>query len=227
MKFVEIGGKSIIPHGGIELLNNVGNLSITKPVYKTWTKCLGKFMTEFGCQIFFGQSDLKIQLLDYDLTSTSFSMESRSYLLTVIKDHVKNEPMHFYVENFLPLILELSKAQKIVKKDQEFIKHKKYETLIYQIYDILPNFCSNAEKFGECLPKIVPKLDKIIQNNTYQARPVALRALCEMIDFAKNSPKTNPDIKKGSSYLMKKSLEFIQTLSELYVKLSQLSSVFV
>ena len=196
IKFVDIGSKSIIEHGGIELLNSVGSLKINKSVYKIWTKCLGKFMTEFGCEIFFSQSELKIEILDYDLTSPSFSMDSRSYLLTVIKDNVKNEPLPFFVENFVPLIIELSKALKVVKKDQEFIKYKKYETLIYQIYEILPNFCSNSRGFGEYVPKILPRLDKLIKNNMYQARTIALRALCELIDFAKSVPKTDLEVKK-------------------------------
>lgn len=106
-------------------------------------------MVEYGCQTFFDQSEIKLRILDFDLTSSSFSVDSRSYLINVIKDNVTKEPLTFYVDNFLPLIVELTKALSIVKKDKEFIKHKKYETLIFQIYEILPNFCSNSTGFGE------------------------------------------------------------------------------
>ena len=83
-----------------------------------------------------------------------------------------------------------------MKKDQEFIKYKKYETLIYQIYEILPNFCSNSHGFGESVPKILPRLDKLIKKNMYQARPIALKALCELIDYAKSVPKSDLEVKK-------------------------------
>jgi hypothetical protein len=122
----------------VELLEAVGNLSIKKPSYKAWIDCQGKFLEKLKSELFF--TVLPMKLLDFDLNSESYSFDSRSYLIPVIQKHVKNESMHFYVDNFLPLIEQLTQVKSEIKKEKQLMKVKKYETLITQIWEILPNY---------------------------------------------------------------------------------------
>ena len=45
-----------------------------------------------------------MKLLDFDMNSESYSFDSRSYLLPVVKKYAKKENFNFYIENFMPLI---------------------------------------------------------------------------------------------------------------------------
>ena len=45
-----------------------------------------------------------MKLLDFDMNSESYSFDSRSYLLPVIKKYAHKENFNFYLEYFMPLI---------------------------------------------------------------------------------------------------------------------------
>ena len=217
--FVDKGGNKTVDFGGVELLTKVGNLHIKKPSYKAWIDCQGKFLEKFKSELFF--TTLPMKLLDFDLNSESYSFDSRSYLIPIVKDHVEKESLHFFVDNFLPLIDMLIKAKSIIEKEKKLLKAKKYETLILQIWEVLPNYCNNYSSFQftdtTFLSKILVKLDKIIEKNLYSARVVALKNICALIDYLKEAPKENLKIKKARVFLMKKAIDYINTLSQLYL----------
>ena len=224
--FIEIGGKRTVEFGGVELLQTVGNLQIKKPSYKCWIECQGKFLDKYKSELFF--ETLPMKLLDYDLNSESYSFDSRSYMIPVIQKHVKKESLHFFVDNFMPLIDLLTAAKKDIKKENQFVKLKKYETLICQIWEVLPNYCYNYSSFKftdtTFLVKILSKLDKIIEKNLYSARVVAFKNLCTLIDFFKTAPKENLLIKKARVLMMKKSIGYINNLSLKYLNTADAQS---
>lgn len=217
--FIEIGGDKTVNFGGVELLTKVGNLAIKKPSYKAWVDCQGKFLEKYKSELFF--STLPMKLLDYDLNSESYSFDSRSYLIPVVQKHVLKESPHFFIDNFLPLIELLTRQKKDIKKEKQFLKVKKYETLIFQIWEILPNYFTDYSTYAfqdsTYLNKILKKLDKVIDSNLYTARSVALKDLCAIIDYLKEAPKENLLIKKARVFLMKKSIDYITKLSQLLI----------
>uniref|UniRef100_A0A7S3N6U0 RRP12 HEAT domain-containing protein n=1 Tax=Euplotes harpa TaxID=151035 RepID=A0A7S3N6U0_9SPIT len=158
-----------------------------------------------------------MKLLDFDLNSESYSFDSKSYLLPVIKKHAEKENFTFFLENFMPLIDELILAKKELKSGKQFIKEKKYETLILQIWEVFPNYCHNYESDNKMLQKLLTRLDTVIKNNLYSARVVALKNYCAMIDYFKSVPKENLIVKKARVYLIKKAISYINTLSGLYL----------
>jgi len=194
-------------------------LSIKKQSYKAWVDCQGKFLEKYKSSLFF--TTLPMKLVDFDMNSESYSFDSRSYLIPVIQKHVSKESPHFFVDNFLPLIELLSKQKKEIKKEKQFLKVKKYETLIFQIWEIMPNYLTDYKTYdfedSTYLAKILKKLDKILDSNMYTARPVALRNMCALIDYLKEAPKENLKIKKARIFLMKKAVAYITKLSQLLI----------
>lgn len=100
--FVEIGKLKTLEFGGLELLNAVGDLQIKKQAYNSWLDWLGKFLEHYKSENFF--NILPMKLLDFDMNSESYSFDSRSYLLPVIKKYAHKENFNFYLEYFMPLI---------------------------------------------------------------------------------------------------------------------------
>jgi len=54
------------------------------------------------------------------------------------------------------------------------IKAKKYETLIVQIWDLLPNFCRNEINLDKNFALLIPHLEAMVNKNTWGLRYVAL-----------------------------------------------------
>jgi hypothetical protein len=217
--FIGIGGNRSIEFGALELLQKIGNLDIKKNSYKAWIDCQGKFLEKYKSEIFF--QSLPMKLLDHDMNSESYSLDSRSYMIPVIQKYVRAEPLNFYIDNFLPLIELLSKAKKGLQKDNQFIKFKKYETLILQIWEIFPSYIGDIKSYNYTdtvyLQHMFKKWDKIIEKNLFNGRSIILKNICVLIDFYKSAPKENLNIKKARVYLMKNAVTYISRLSLLYL----------
>jgi len=177
-------------------------------------------LEKYKSELFF--TTVPMKLLDYDLNSESYSLDSRSYLIGVIKRFVKNESIDFYVQNFFPLIDLLMKSRKEALKEKQQIKVKKYETLICQIWEIMPNYLGNYRDYGfedaTYLQVLLKNMDKIVEKNLFSARIITLKNYCALIDFLKGAPKTDLKIKKARIFMMKKAVTYINSLSELYLQ---------
>ena len=129
-----------------ELLLAISHLKLTKDSYKPWIECIGSFLLAMGCPKFF--EALPLQLLEHDLTSLSYAQDSRSYLIPLVEQQLQ-EPgkgqgdLAFYVQYFLPIIMALDhkRQAELATREGSPIKAKKYEALIVQIWNLLPNFC--------------------------------------------------------------------------------------
>lgn len=76
-----------------------------------------------------------------DLNSQSFSFESGSYAIPIVRDFAEKEPLNYFNEHFYPLIKDLETAWDNAMDSP--VKQKKYESLIFQIWEILPKFMEN------------------------------------------------------------------------------------
>lgn len=102
------------------------------------------------------------------MNSLTFAQDSRSYLIPIIKKYLTKGDLEFYVSYFLPIILALEKLRQAqsTSKDGSAIKAKKYETLEYQLWEILPNFCHfNSPKLSQAFATLIPYLEPMINQN--------------------------------------------------------------
>lgn len=112
------------------------------------------------------------------------------------------------------MIEELKQA----RVGNEPVKQKKYESMIQQIWEILPCFIENEKDLGGEVGKILPSLEKMIKTNQFEARIHALKSFNGLIAYCKNSNKDIESIKKARIGLMKCSVNFIKILSKLYLE---------
>jgi hypothetical protein len=126
-----------------EFLLIVSELKIDKPFYNMWQDTIGAFLSVMGPERFF--KVLPLKLCEYDMNSLTFAQDSRSYLLTIMQAKLQKADIVFFVQHFLPLLQKLEETRqaclKPVSETYSAIKAKKYETLIVQIWNLLPIFC--------------------------------------------------------------------------------------
>ncbi|KAM9727475.1 RRP12-like protein [Menidia menidia] len=66
----------------------------------------------------------------------------RSWLIPVIRDHVKNTNLGFFTSYFLPLASTLKQRAEDLEKEEKKLEAKVYQTLQLQIWTMLPGFCT-------------------------------------------------------------------------------------
>jgi|TARA_B110001450_G_C17407864_1_gene394488 hypothetical protein len=94
------------------MLVQISNLNVGKNQYSTWTSCVGAFMAKMGGRKFF--SVLPLQLVDFDFFSLSYAQDSRSWVLPLIeKNLLIDANLDFFVEYFMPMILQLNKLREL------------------------------------------------------------------------------------------------------------------
>ena len=78
------------------------------------------------------------------MNSLTYAQDSRSYLLHIARQKLKRADIVFFVEDLHPLIKKLEYERAIClrqnREDYSQVKAKKYETLICQIWELLPLF---------------------------------------------------------------------------------------
>lgn len=124
-------GKLNLPNEfNAEILVQVSQLRMNRNDYQSWTNCIGTFMNKMGAIAFF--KVLPLELIHHDLNSFTYGKDSRSYLLPLISKNLnKDANLDFYVEYFLPMIMQIDTMKELEKKNQgSAIKIKKFETML-------------------------------------------------------------------------------------------------
>jgi len=113
-----------------ELLQMIVQLKVERGHYKQWTSCIGAFMARMGGQRFFQL--LPLRLIEFDLNSLSYAQDSRSWLIQLVPQYLKKDnTLLFFVQYFLPMILQLDKMRELEQQvSGSPIKIKKFETLL-------------------------------------------------------------------------------------------------
>lgn len=97
--------------------------------------------------------------------------------------------MDYFVAQMLPIILHLTQMRQLELQESggpETIKSKKYETLIVQLWQLLPLFCkqNSANMYG-CLAKLLPRLDQLLNGDEMGLRATALKTFSSLIGHCK------------------------------------------
>ena len=100
--------------------------------------------------------------------------------------------MVFFLQYFVPLINQLDtfRIQTATPGHPDFsmVKSKKYETLIVQIWELLPIFCRfNSPKYSEAVATVIGYLEPMVNKNTLGLRVLALKTFSEIIDHCKKT----------------------------------------
>ncbi|KAM4608020.1 RRP12-like protein [Polymixia lowei] len=97
---------------------------------------VGAAIESMGPEVVLGAVPLNITGLDDDLEFP------RSWLVPVIRDHVKNTHLAFFTSYFFPLASTLKQRAEQLEQAGQKLEAKVYHTLQLQIWTMLPGFCT-------------------------------------------------------------------------------------
>ncbi|XP_040905089.1 RRP12-like protein [Toxotes jaculatrix] len=97
---------------------------------------IGGAVESMGPEVVLGAVPLNITGYDDDLEFP------RSWLVPVIRDHVKNTHLGFFASYFLPLASTLRQRAEELEQAGQKLEAKVYQTLQLQIWTMLPGFCT-------------------------------------------------------------------------------------
>lgn len=97
---------------------------------------VGGAVESMGPEVVLGAVPLNITGYDDDLEFP------RSWLVPVIRDHVKNTHLSFFTSYFLPLASTLKQRAVELEQAGQKLEAKVYDTLQIQIWTMLPGFCT-------------------------------------------------------------------------------------
>lgn len=137
-------------------------------------KALGAAISTIGPKLLLEAVPL---MIDGNETEYDFP---RSWLLPLLRDHVKNTELGFFNSYFLPLAAKLRvKALQLKSSGQESVSSP-YDTLQYQIWLLLPNFCDGATDVSAALPTLARTIGSAITERE-DLRSIAMQALRTLI----------------------------------------------
>ena len=111
------------------------------------------------------------------------------------------------------------------REDFSEVKAKKYETLIVQIWELLPIFLrQNSSKLASAFSSLLPHLETMVNQNTFGLRSIALRSFSQIIDFCRNCPQVTEQVKTTRKGLQRICMPYVKGLSSLYCGQKQQTS---
>jgi len=124
------------------------------------------------------------------------------------------------VQYFLPIILQIDKLRELEAKGKgSDIKVKKYETMLVQIWQLLPKFCSsNSPNMRDCFIELLKYLEPILNNDLLSLRNTALKTFSTLIKHCRHTKVVDEQIKFTRKGLQNIAMDYIQGLVGLYIK---------
>jgi len=102
-----------------------------------------------------------------------------AWLLPVLKEHIQNTELGYFIRHFLPMAVQVRQKALAHREAKQDLEAKVFETLLAQIWSLLPGFCSNPVDLVESFPKIAKILGTALKDtaNLRQTVLLALRTL--------------------------------------------------
>ncbi|PKC13236.1 NUC173-domain-containing protein [Rhizophagus irregularis] len=123
----------------------------------------------------------------------------RAWLLPLLKDHIINSELGYFLKEFIPLSKRLQQKSLEFQKQNRLIESKIYDTLYQQIWSLLPGFCNLPIDLQKTFNKSTGEL---LSNTMYQQpdlRPIISLSLQKLVEKNKellNSEKDDQELKK-------------------------------
>lgn len=153
------------------------------------TKAIGDFCRVYGSQAV--------------LTAIPLGMESpgvsRAWLLPVLKDSVSNDSLGLLVDELLPLADRLQAKADTFRAQEKIGDAKVYETIVFQIWSLVPSFLKYPVDAASAFPRLAPKLAARITSDPL-LRPLLVNGLT---GFVRRTLRYEDDIDSGDLSLLR------------------------
>ncbi|XP_028651485.1 RRP12-like protein [Erpetoichthys calabaricus] len=154
--------------------------------------------------------EIVLKAIPLQITDTEDLEFPRSWLIPVIRDHVKNTELGFFTRYFLPLTTTLkSKADEFSAAGQ-MLQSKVYNTLQMQIWTLLPGFCLYPTDLTTSFKGIARVLGMAL-NERPDLRPIVCQAIRTLI-------KKSCDKEESQAEVGRFAKNFLPILFNVYTK---------
>ncbi|BAO40352.1 ribosomal RNA-processing protein 12 [Kluyveromyces marxianus DMKU3-1042] len=166
--------------------------------------------------------------LPLNLINHSPSKPGRAWLLPILRDSIKNSTLHTFFTEFLPLIKHFeSKYEKLGK---ESVQLKVFQTVVDQIWSLLPPFCDIPTDLSTAFSdEVAAELSGLMYSNIELRTTIcnALKTLVESNLAYQNDPTSDPLLiqhfpaekaTESLEYLSTKSSNLLAVLFNLYTQ---------
>lgn len=125
-------------------------------------------------------ADVVLRTLPMNLIKPTNANPGRAWLLPLLRDNVRNSSLKFYINEILPMIDVFT--EKITTLEPNSMHVKVFETVIDQIWSLLPHFCDLPNDLISGFDtKFAEKLSKLLYENV-ELRNTICHALKLLID---------------------------------------------
>ncbi|KAF3708264.1 RRP12-like protein [Channa argus] len=152
---------------------------------------VGGAVESMGPEVVVGAVSLNITGYDDDLEFP------RSWLIPVIRDHVKNTRLAFFASYFLPLASTLRQRAEELEQAGQKLEAKVYQTLQLQIWTMFPGFCTCPVDLLASFKGIARTLGMAI-NERPDLRLIVCQALRTIINKSCSTEEEKADIGRFS-----------------------------
>ncbi|OCT70055.1 RRP12-like protein isoform X2 [Xenopus laevis] len=105
--------------------------------------CTGELDRAVGAAVESMGPEVVLKAVPLQINGTEDSCDfPRSWLVPVIRDYVKNTELGFFIKYFLPLAAKLKTRASELSQEGRNLESKIYDTLQWQIWTMLPGFCT-------------------------------------------------------------------------------------
>ncbi|KAI8486218.1 pre-rRNA processing protein [Branchiostoma belcheri] len=117
----------------------------------------------------------------------------RSWLLPVLRDHVRDTELGFFVKYFLPLAAQLRTRALELQQEGKSVLSKAYDTLQHQIWSALPGFCTRPTDLAQSFKGIARILGSAITDRP-DLRNMVLLALRTLLSKSTDSEENRKEL---------------------------------
>ncbi|XP_035673332.1 RRP12-like protein isoform X4 [Branchiostoma floridae] len=117
----------------------------------------------------------------------------RSWLLPVIRDHVRDTELGYFVKYFLPLAAQLRTRALELQQEGKSVLSKAYDTLQHQIWSALPGFCTRPTDLAQSFKGIARILGSAITDRP-DLRNMVLLALRTLLSKSTDSEENKKEL---------------------------------
>jgi ribosomal RNA-processing protein 12 len=110
----------------------------------------------------------------------------RSWLLPVLRDHIRGAPLAYFTRELLPVAAHLLSVSEGATKQQQLLLAKTYHMLYLQVWALLPGFCTETPDLAASFRGIAKVLGTVLTQRL-ELREVVCQALKAAIASARES----------------------------------------
>ncbi|KAF7253862.1 RRP12-like protein [Varanus komodoensis] len=126
--------------------------------------------------------EVVLQAVPLDIDGTEEMLDfPRSWLLPVLRDNIRHAPLAFFSSYFLPLAVTLKNRATELAQAGRDLEAKIYDTLQWQIWTLLPGFCSHPTDVVPSFKGLARTLGMAITDHS-DLRPIVCQALRRLIN---------------------------------------------